>query len=161
MKLIKLEELYKRYQKEFNKTGNHPHPAELLSLLLLPEKEKYYIPNGENANFYITHGQAINEKIEQVIIDFAITKNEIINYITKARTSYREESYERDKIRDVFSTGFGVVLWGNMNHPDWSPERIYNSFSVCWGRKRIPNYLIEDESKETGKTKKRAPRSTN
>ena len=51
-KIMKLEDLYEHYRKEFNRTAIHPHPAELLSMILLPEKDKYPAKSGVSGEFY-------------------------------------------------------------------------------------------------------------
>jgi len=151
-KKYNLKELYEQYKKDFNRTGLHPHPAELLALLLLPEKEKYPAISGNSGEFYRYYKEAINEKIEQVIVDFAISKKEIIDYIEKNGKKDEDGNYEMQKIWYVFSQGFGVVQWGNMYHPNATPEKIHNDFSYHWGREP----LLENQVKETKpKTRKR------
>lgn len=154
MKLRTLKERYAGYLNKFNRTGKHPHPAELLSLLILPEKDKYLPITGNSGEFYEYYKDNINEKIEQVIVDFAITKNEIIEYIEKT-VICNEEKYEEYKVWFVFGNGFSVLQWGLMYHPDWSPERLHNAFSAYWGREPIPDHLIEESNTHT-KPKKRS-----
>ena len=142
-RILKLEDLYEQYKQIFNKTAIHPHPAELLSMLLLPEKDKYPAITGVSGEFYQYYQEAINEKIDQVIVDFNITKKEIINYIEQTGIYYEEEKYDHYKIWYVFNEGFGVVQWGNMYHPAATPEKLHNDWSNYWKRKPLPDYLFE------------------
>lgn len=159
MKLRNLTERYEGYLNNFNRTGTHPHPAELLSLLLLPEKDKYQAISGNTGEFYQYYKDAINEKIEQVIIDFAITRAEIIEHIEKTGICFEEESYEEYKVWFVFANGFSVLQWGLMYHADWSSERLHNAFSTYWGREPIPEYLIEDKAPKAKPKPKRRIRT--
>lgn len=160
-KLLKLEDLYEKYKQMFNRTAIHPHPAELLSMLLLPEKDKYPAITGVSGKFYEYYQEEINEKIDQVIVDFAITKKEIISYIEQTGIYYEEEKYELYKIWRVFNEGFGVVQWGNMYHPNATPEKLHNDWSNYWKRRPLPDYLFENQSieqidfKERNKGRKR------
>lgn len=154
-KILKLDDLYEHYKREFNRTAVHPHPAELLSMLLLPEKDKYPAITGVSGEFYEYYREAINEKIDQVIVDFAITKKEIINYIEQTGIYYEEEKYELYKIWYVFNEGFGVVQWGNMYHPNATPEKLHNDWSNYWKRKALPDYLFEEHTVESTVSKKK------
>lgn len=145
MKQITLKKLYQQYKEEFNRTAIHPHPAELLSLLLLPEKEKYPALSGNSGEFYQYYKKAIDKKIELVIVDFAISKKEIIEYIEKTGIFYKEENYEHDKIWTVFCHGFGVVQWGNMYHQDATPEQLHNEFSAYWGREPLSDNKLDEQ----------------
>ena len=156
IKLIPLQELYEQYKQKFNRTAIHPHPSELLALLLLPEKDKFIESNNNSIEFYTKNEELIREKMEQVIIDFGITKEEINNYITQKGIVPKDNiDYEIHKIWSVFANGFNVVRWGNIHRPNWSPERVYNDFSIFWGKSQIPEHLIEEPIKEIPQTKKR------
>lgn len=159
-KILKLEDLYEQYKQTFNRTAIHPHPAELLSLLLLTEKDKYPAITGVSGDFYEYYQEEITEKIDQVIVDFAITKEEIIDYIEQTGIYYEEEKYEHYKIWLVFNEGFGVVQWGNMYHLDATPEKLHNDWSYYWKRKPLPDYLFEKQIIEQAisKGKKRGKR---
>lgn len=145
MKLIRLQEQYKNYKKEFYKTAKHPHPSELLALLLLPEKDNFQPVSGNSREFYEYYEEEIKEKIDQVIVDFAITKSEIVNYIEQT-IGNQEQDYEKNRIWSVFAHGFVALQWGIMYHPEWSPERIHNALLGYWG-KHIPEHLIEEPIK--------------
>lgn len=154
MNLISLEELYNQYLNKFKKDGIHPHPSELLALLLLPDKDKYLSLTGNLGDFYKYYKEEIDNKINQVMKDFDLTEEDIIDYIEK-NVICNKENYEEHKIWFVFANGFGVLQWGIMYHPDWSPERMHNAFSVYWGRKLILDSLIEETEniKKIGYTK--------
>ena len=75
MKLIPLQEQSEQYLKEYERTGNHPHPSELLALLLFQEIEQYdYSIYWNSYEFYEHHKDLINKKIDKVIKDFSITR---------------------------------------------------------------------------------------
>lgn len=147
MQQITLKDLYQQYKEEFNRTAVHPHPSELLALLLLQEKNKYQVVTNNTNEFYEYYKTNINKKIEQVIIDFAITKDEIIEYMI-AKTTYHEADYEQNKIWFVFANGFSILQWGLIYHPEWSPEGLYDIFSNYWEKKSIPEHLIEKPKKK-------------
>ena len=138
MKQEKLSDKYTRYKNNFNQTGEHQHPSELLALLLLQEKDIYKSKeiNPNTFEFYLEHKESISEKIDQVIVDFAITKQEIINIIETNGIKYSEELYEEHKIWFVFANGIRVLQWGLINQPNLSPEKLHNVFSECWNPKK-------------------------
>lgn len=160
--LPKLNIVYKQYLIKFRKTGVHPHPSELLAILLFREKDALstiecddelfrdiirYTEDG----FYGYHKNIIGEKIEKVIKDFSITKEEMIGYIGKMSS---DEWYENFKTWIVFAKGFVMVHSGIISHPDWSPERLYNASMRCWGKDCIPDDLIREANVQS-RTKKK------
>lgn len=151
-----LNELYAFYLSEYRVTGKHPQPNELLSLLLLPEKEKYSHTNCSIEEFYLYYKKEIDKKIARVMIDFNITKEEIIKYIEKTGICYKEEEYEEDKIFAVFIEGFEVVYWTNKYHPKFTPERAHNIFSNFWEREQLlAQRIIDKPTGNNHKLKKR------
>ena len=154
MKLIPLKELYKQYLDNFKENGIHPHPSELLALLLLPDKDRYLSLTGNSRDFYNYYKEEIDEKINQVIKDFDLEEEDIIDYITNG-VICNEENYEEYKIWFVFANGFNVLQWGIMFHPDWSPERMHNAFSYYWGRNPISDNLIEENRRVEPKVLKK------
>lgn len=134
MRPEKLSDKYTRYKNKFNQTGIHPHPSELLAILLLQEKDKYKTKdiNPNTFEFYLEHKESISEKIDQVIVDFAISKQEMIEIIEKNGITYSEELYEEHKIWFVFANGIRALQWGLINHPNWSEEELHNAFSAYW-----------------------------
>lgn len=116
--------LYNKYLEEFNKTGEREHPSRLLALLLLNEKENYEPLLIDEGGFYKKYKTQIDNKIEKIVRDFKITKNDIIKYIQQTVISL-EQDFEKDKIWFVFAEGFGCMHWGNMYHKEDKPEDIY------------------------------------
>lgn len=150
MKQEKLSDKYIRYKNKFNQTGIHPHPSELLAILLLQEKDIYKSKeiNPNTFEFYLEHKELISEKIDQVIVDFAITKQEIIEIIETNSIKYSEELYEEHKIWFVFANGIRALQWGLINQPNWSPEKLHNVFSDYWN-------LQKDRPKGLRRTRKK------
>ena len=144
MKLISLQEKYKFYKKIFEKTGKHPELDELLTLLLLPEKDKFEPVSIMIKEFYKHHKEQINQKIEQVMTDFNVTDAEILaSTEIYAYKPNGEVDLEETKLWYVFADGIGTVQWATIHRPDWTPERIYNSFSTYWNRIHIPDQFVE------------------
>ena len=77
----KLQDTYNEYLEKHNQTGEKPYPDKLLALLLLQEKEKYDSENLVNWKFYQKYQSQIDEKINQVIDDFHLTKEDITKII--------------------------------------------------------------------------------
>lgn len=121
----KLKALYNDYLIKYKKTGIKPYPDKLLALLILPEKDKYEPLMVAEETFYEAYKNEIDTKINQVIEDFDLTKDDIINFIEQKGICYEEESYENDKIWFVFAEGFGAMHWSIMYHPEYTPEQVY------------------------------------
>lgn len=132
MNLISLDELYKQYLTNFKENGIHPHPSELLALLLLPNKDKYLSLTGNMDDFYNYYQEEIDKKIIQVMNDFDLEEEDIMEY-----ANIFEERDNFDYKKSVFANGIIVLQWGIMYHFDWSPEKIYEVFSVCWRQKNV------------------------
>ena len=128
-----LKGMYRSYLIRFYQTGEHPHPSKLLALILLPEKDNYKPLKVCECEFYQYYKSEIDEKIEKVIHDFKINKEEIIRYIEET-VCYKEEQYEFQKIWFVFCEGFGAMHWGIIYRPSESPEQIYKEYSGYFGK---------------------------
>lgn len=150
MKLVSLEEQYKYYLNNFKNKGINPHPSELLALLLLPDKDKYLSLTGNIDDFYNYYQDEIDKKIIQVMNDFDLEEEDIMEY-----ANVLDDKDNFDYKMTVFANGFGVLQWGIMYHPDWSPERMHNAFSVYWGRKSMPDYLIEETKHTKNKSRRK------
>ena len=127
-----LQEIYDEYLEKHKQTGVKPYPDKLLALLLLQEKDKYepeYLVNGQ---FYIKYKNEIDEKIEKVITDFNLTKEDIINFIEQKGIYYKEENYEHDKIWFVFFEGFCAVISTQRWHPSYTNEKAYDECYGCF-----------------------------
>lgn len=150
MRTKNLNKLYNDDLIEFNQTGRHPHPAKLLALLLLPEKDNFFPMKTSSGEFYKFYKLEIDAKINQVIKDFHITKEEIIKYIEEQGICFSEENYEYNKIWFVFCNGFNALHWGILYHPNWHPEKIYSECSVYWDDKPVKH-----ESRKKKKERKK------
>lgn len=127
-----LQEIYDEYLEKYKITGIKPYPDKLLALLLLQEKDKYEAGDLVNGEFYKLYKKEIDEKIEQVINDFEITKEEIINYIEQKDICYNEDRYEHDKIWFVFAEGIAIVIGSRRFHPSETPGSAYAKGNHCF-----------------------------
>lgn len=155
MKLVSLEEQYKYYLNNFKNKGINPHPSELLALLLLPDKDKYLSLTGNIDDFYNYYQDEIDKRIIQVMNDFDLEEEDIIEY-----ANIFEERDNFDYKKNVFANGIIVLQWGIMYHLDWSPERIYEAFSICWRPKNIENHLMSDTEEKLNVKRKKITIST-
>lgn len=127
-----LQVRYEKYLQEHQATGLKTYPDKLLALLLLQEKENYHPENLTNGEFYEKYQLQIEEKINQGIKDFNLTKEDIISFIEKKGVIYREETYEEDKIWFVFYEGFGAIIGTQRYQPSCSPEQAYENNYTCF-----------------------------
>lgn len=118
-----LKEMYQTKLSVFKKTGFKEEPANLLALLLLPERDQYEVLKIDEGNFYTKYKSKIDCKIKQVEEDFQFTIDEIIMKIESNNIIIND--YENDKIWLVFYKGFQALQWGILYHNDWTPEKIY------------------------------------
>ena len=72
-----LLEIYQNYLRDFQKNRCHRHPANLLVMLILLEKDNYKHLKFCEGVFYDTYKNEINVKIKKVIEDFNISHEEI------------------------------------------------------------------------------------
>lgn len=134
---VSLQDLYNKYLEKHKQTGEKPYPDKLLALLLLQEKENYHPEHLANGAFYNKYKEQIDKKIEQVIKDFDLNKEDIITFIEKKGILYREETYEHDKIWFVFCEGFASVIGTQQWRPSLSPEQAYNDcYNLFFGQYR-------------------------
>ena len=143
---MKLIDVYNAYKEEFKKTGNRPHPAKLLALLMLYDKEKYRI---SNFNFYLDNKRNIDIKIDKVIEDFNISKEEIIDMLSGGndevanviRSDYT--LYKILKYAILFYSGYKIVEWGNRYFESATPEEVYLNFKYYYGDDFLPTNKIK------------------
>ena len=150
-----LGELYDYYLSEFEVTGIHPHPSELLSILLLLEREKYSQVDCPFLEFYILYKEQIKEKINQVLKDFNITKEEIIRYIKRKYKQYIEKDYENCKIFTVFGNGIKVLYDANKKCHGMTIEEIHNELSIFFNRRSLASVEILKQQPFNPKCRKR------
>ena len=80
-KVSVLTKLYEFYLDEFKNSGYHPHPANLLAMLILPEKNLFEPLKVCEGEFYKVYKEQIDIKIKQVINDFKISNEEIKSFV--------------------------------------------------------------------------------
>ena len=127
-----LQDIYDEYLEKHNQTGVKPYPDKLLALLLLQEKENYDPENLANGEFYKKYKYQIDEKINQVITDFHLTKEDITNFIEEKGIVLDENRYEHYKIWFIFCEGFVSVIWAERYHKSYSKEKAYDEFKGCF-----------------------------
>ena len=118
-----LLEMYMNALAEFKQNGYHPHPANLLSMLLLTEKDKFEALLVSEGVFYKKYKSEIDRKISMVIDDFEISKQEIEAFI-EANGVFVDD-FESDKIWFVFADGFGVMHGEMMYRPNQTAYQMY------------------------------------
>ena len=119
------KQIYDKYQEKYQNTKIKPYPDKLLLLLLLEEKEKYKDINKSNGVFYKYYQEKIDKKINQVITDFNLSKEDIITFIEKKGIFYREETYEHDKLWYVFGEAIGALAWAVAYRSNTPKTKIY------------------------------------
>lgn len=131
-----LEKLYAKKVEDYKTNGIKEQPDKLLAMLLLPERDYYRPLMVAEGEFYRIYQKEIDEKIEKVIQDFNITKEELVQIVEDKGVLC--DNFEHDKIWFVFAEGFGSMHWGLMYHQEMSPEQIYTE---CFGQveKEKPN----------------------
>lgn len=121
-----LLEMYERYLIKFKNSGYHPHPANLLAMLLLTEKDNFEPLKVCEGEFYKQYKQEIDNKIAKVIEDFNISNEEILSFIELNGIATDNNAFEEDKIWFVFADGFGIMHGEMMYRPNQEAYQIYN-----------------------------------
>lgn len=135
-----LQEIYDEYLEKHKKTGVKPYPDKLLALLLLQEKDKYNEEKLVNGKFYDKYKKEIDEKIEKVMNDFELTKDDIIHFVEERGLYCDEENYEYCKIWLVFAAGFTCLIGTQRYNPSQTPEKAYDeSYNCFYGQYRKEN----------------------
>lgn len=119
-----LLEIYENALKEFKESAYHPHPANLLAMLLLAEKDKFEPLRCCEGVFYKKYKHIINDKIDKVISDFNMSNEEIEAFIEVNGASTGD--FEFDKIWYVFAEGFGVMHGEMMYRPYETDYQMYS-----------------------------------
>lgn len=145
---MSLQEIYNNYVTRFQTTGEKTYPDRLLALLLLPEKNNFEPLKVEEGKFYQRYQEEIDAKIEQVINDFHISKEDMIGYIEAKDIFYEEDNYEHNKIWIVFAEGFGLMHWSIMYHPELTPEQVYQEGINCFYEEK-PSFKKRKFKKES------------
>lgn len=119
-----LLEIYENALEEFKKSGYHPHPANLLSMLLLAEKDKFQPLRVSEGVFYEKYKSEIDSKIAKVITDFRISKREIEAFIEESGVIV--DDFESDKLWFVFADGFGIMHGEMLYRPNQTDYQMYS-----------------------------------
>lgn len=148
-----LTKMYNNYLEKYKETGYHPHPANLLALLLLPEKDNYEPLKVCEGVFYKSYKEKIDEKISKVIEDFNITQEEIIAFIEAKGILTDDDTYEKDKIWFVFAPGFGIMHGEMMYRPAETDYQIYELMDNKKKLYKMTEEGLEEHTKTKGKNK--------
>lgn len=148
-----LLEIYQNYLEEFKKTGCHPHPANLLAMLLLPEKNNFEPLKVCEGVFYKTYMNEINVKIKKIIEDFNISHDEIKSFIEMEDIITDDESFESDKIWFVFADGFGIMHGEMMYRPNQTDYQMYSCMNNKEKMYKMTEKGLEIVNKETNRKK--------
>lgn len=152
-----LLEMYENALEEFKQSGYHPHPANLLSMLLLPEKDKFEPLRVSEGVFYKKYKSEIDRKISKVIDDFEISKQEIEAFIEEKGVLV--DDFESDKIWFVFADGFGVMHGEMMYRPNQTDYKMYSCMDnkSKWYKMTeygLDEYSAKDKNKALNKNKR-------
>lgn len=139
-----LLELYDNALEQFRETGYHPHPANLLSLLLLAERDRFEPLKVCEGAFYEKYKSIIDCNIGKVINDFGISNDEIVAFIEMAGILTEDDDFEDDKLWFVFSNGFSVMHGEMMYRPEQTPYEMHS----CMDNKNNLYKMTEDGLKE-------------
>ena len=145
-----LLEIYENALNEFKESGYHPHPANLLSMLLLSEKDKFEPIRTSEGVFYEKYKDEINDKISKVIDDFKISDEEIEAFVEKEGVLVSD--FESDKIWFVFAEGFGVMHGEMIYRPNKTAYQMYSCMNnkSKWYKMTengLEEYQIENKNK--------------
>lgn len=135
-----LQEIYDEYLLKHRETGVKPFPDKLLALLLLQEKDKYEPEGLVNGKFYQKYKKEIDEKIEKVMLDFDLSKEDIIQLVEERGIYCSLENYDYCKIWFVFCEGFICVIGTQRYNPSQTPEKAYDyCYNYFYGQYRKKN----------------------
>lgn len=139
-----LLEIYENALEEFKKSGYHPHPANLLAMLLLSEKDKFEPLQVSEGEFYQEYKSEIDSKIEKVIKDFRISKQEIKAFIEA--NGILVTDFETDKIWFAFADGFGIMHGEMMYRPNQTDYQMYSCMDNKSKWYKMTKYGLEEYS---------------
>lgn len=142
-----LLEIYDNALEEFRQSGYHPHPANLLSMLLLAEKKKFEPLRVAEGVFYKRYKDEIDSKISKVIEDFKISKREIKSFIEASGVLVGD--FESDKIWFVFADGFGIMHGEMMYRPDQTDYQMYSHMDNKSKWYKMTEHGLEEYSKNS------------
>ena len=132
MKYKDLTELYNYYLIKFKENGIHPHPSQLLALLLLEDKDRYFPMQVPTIEFYSVYKEDINKKINKIITDFNLSKEKLDNYLEESGKYFFGDTYEDNIIWIIFFKGVNVMHKSIINNPNYNSIQLYNKNLKYW-----------------------------
>ncbi len=123
-----LTELYDAKRQKYVDTGKKEEPSKLLALLLLEKKEEFLPLEVEEGKFYHYYQEIIDKNIAKVNADFQFSDDDYKKLITEKLGYFEENSFEEDKLWQVFGEGIGALHWGLMYMTDKTGIDIYSYY---------------------------------
>lgn len=127
-KLSPLQRKYRQYLNRYNRDKKRPHPAILLLLLMLSEKERFPIENKKDSSltctFHNRYQTRIDELIAKIRADFKITDSDMLKYCG-LEDSGLNFCFSPQIIDIVFEPALEIVAFENCYHSNWSSEKLY------------------------------------
>lgn len=147
-KLSPLQRKYRQYLNRFNRDKKGmPHPAKLLALLILDDKERYISlceeGNEEDRKAYI------DDKIKQLMTDFELTEMSLfMAYPTKyGQVNVQEKVgilYNPKIKENVFGKALTIILGELSFSPTSSSEILYNKFCDMFRKDNVKLNMLAD-----------------
>lgn len=153
-----LGEKYSSYVSQYRETFKHPHPAELLTLLLIDSRGEFSCLKPRSEGYL----WLIDSKIEKVMRDFSIDRGTILkNIYGDSNKQVSDYDYKIAKLR-FFSDSIGALRVVLRDYRDYSDDTCFLKILTIYGsnwRSGI-NYISKD-SKSVGPKKARRRRQQN
>lgn len=153
-----LGDRYAKYVDEYRKMFKHPHPSELLILLLIDSRSEFSCIEPYSTGYW----ELIDSKMQKVMLDFDIDRGTILkNIYGDSNKQVSDYDYKIAKLR-FFSDSIGALRVVLRDYRDYSDDTCFLKILTIYGsnwRSGI-NYISKD-SKSVGPKKARRRRQQN
>ena len=143
MKHKNLTELYNYYLIKFKENGTHPHPSQLLAILLLEDKDKYFPMQVPTIEFNRVYKEDINRKINKIITDFNLSNEKLDNYLEESGKYFFGDTYEDNIIWIVFFKGVNVMHKAIIDNPNYNSIQLYNKNLKYWKQPILKSKILK------------------